>query len=238
MKIFILLFVITAAFGQRHLKNRYRGSGATTSHTLNNTATEPTESKPGAILDTQVTGGSVGTHTPDHALLEGLPGARAVPDSAGPVWGVPDLGAYDHDALNTSSTTIPTVSTTYATGGDVIETLPLTRPVPEKNLTTPAPISLPVALGTVPIAVAGFANTDPLRYHLADLFTNVADLLWNGTTAERQKPSTITTAGSTTTHEDDKTTTPAPKPADKGDEPHNRGWYRFTIQYPGTRTLF
>jgi len=236
MKIFILLFVITAACGQRHLKNRYRGSGATTSHTLNNTATEPTESKPGAILDTQVTGGGVGTTTPDHALLEGLPGTQAVPDSAGPVWGVPDLKTYDHAAVNLSSTTVPTVSTTYATAGG-FEILPLTRPVPEKNLTTPAPISLPVALGTVPIAVAGFANTDPLRYHLADLFTNVAELLWNGTTAERQKPSTITTAGSTTTNEDDKTTTPAPKPADKGDEPHNRGWYRFTIQYPGTRTF-
>ena len=76
MKILILLFVITAAYGQRHLKNRYRGSGATTSTTSNNATTEPTESRPDAILDTQVTGGSVGTHTPDHALLEGLPGAR------------------------------------------------------------------------------------------------------------------------------------------------------------------
>ncbi len=150
MKIVILLFMITAAYGQRHLKNRYRGSGATTPTTSNNATTELTESSPSAILETQVTRGGVGTRAPDHALLEGLPGARAVPDSAGPVWGVPGLGAYDHDALNTSSTTIPTVSTTYATGGDVIETLPLTRPVPEKNLTTPAPISLPVALGTVP----------------------------------------------------------------------------------------
>jgi len=108
MKIVILLFMITAAYGQRHLKNRYRGSGATTLPALNNATTDLTESGPGAILDDQVTGGGVGTHTPDHALLEGLPGARAVPDSAGPVWGVPDLETYDRASVNLSTCLLPT----------------------------------------------------------------------------------------------------------------------------------